>query len=250
MVERPYVTVFSTVTVDGRLASSTGFSGLSCPYDLYRLRLLRGHVEAVMVGAGTVLADNPRLLQRIHTGRKLETYYRVVVDGRLRLLDEADRLRLFRGEPENVIVFTADAQRAPLLEKLGVKVHVTGSNGVVDLARALETLYHVYGVTRLLVEGGGKLIYSLLEARLVDELRVTVAPYVFGSGVSLAEDPGGRGFPDTRSSPKLRLECYELCPCGNCMHLVYTVTDNRCCSLGSPPPRCLTPHLQKLEAKA
>ena len=245
---RPYTLIFSTMTVDGRIASSTGFSSLSCPYDLYRQRLLRGMVDAVMVGAGTVLVDNPRLVQRLEP--ETTTYYRVVVDGRLRVAKEAERLRIFSHEPSNVIVFTAvEGEGADKLRSMGVRVHVVGSGGTVDLRKALATLYEEYGVTRLLVEGGGRLSYSLLSAGLVGEVRVTVAPYVFAAGVSVFEDPEGRGFTTTAGSPRLRLHCYELCPCGNCIHLAYRVEEPACPPAGDPPPACLAPRLQRLTAR-
>ncbi len=244
MLNRPYTIVFSTATIDGRIASSTGFSSLSCPYDLYRLRLLRGYADAVMVGAGTVLMDNPELLTRIGGGPR---YYRVVVDGFLRLAEKAEQLHLLRN-PDNVIVFTAadDMVKLEKLRKLGVRLHVVGSNGRVELARALQILYEDYGVEILLVEGGGRLNYSLIYEHVVDEVRLTIAPYMFGAGTSFIHDPEGKGFRDTMESPRLRLKCYELCPCGNCIHLVYQVLDASCCPADvEKPPPCMSSLLQK-----
>ncbi|MET1128762.1 MAG: dihydrofolate reductase family protein [Thermoproteota archaeon] len=217
---RPYVLVFSTATIDGRIASSTGFSSLSCSYDLARLRLLRGMSDAVMVGANTVRVDNPRLQRRVRP--RSSRFYRVVVDGRLTLSPD---FRVF-GEGPPTILFTAvKDDRIKEFERRGVVVYVVGANGSVDLARALMLLYEEHGIERLLVEGGGVLTYSLLASRLVDEVRVTYTPFVFAAGRSFVEDPRGVGFPDTGKSPKLRLICAEICPCGNCVHAAFKVLD-------------------------
>ncbi len=241
--ERPFVLHFSTMTVDGRIASSTRYSALSCAYDRARLHILRGMVDAVMVGAGTVLTDNPRLVNRVGgTGR----YYRVVVDGRLRTKPD---MRVYdTSEAPTILVTSGDAPSEKLrgwVER-GVEVVTAGRGGRVDLHEALRTLLDSYGVRRVLVEGGGVLAHSLYSEGLVDELRVTIAPVLFAAGRSIVEDPEGRGFPDWGSSPRLRLACSEECPCGNCIHLVYEVTDSRCCAAASPPPRCLSRRLRQL----
>ena len=239
-MRRPYVTVFSTTTVDGRIASSTGYSMLSCRYDKARLLLLRGLVDAVMVGASTVLVDDSTLRKRLAPRRR--RYLRAVVDGRLRL---HPGLRLFREPGPPVVVFTA-APREAALERLrgaAVEVHVHSlprGDGLVDLARALNVLSEEYGVERLLVEGGGVLTYSLLREGLVDELRVTVTPAVFAAGRSVVDDPRGRGFPTTREAPRLEPVCVEACPCGRCVHIAYRVLDARHQATGTPPPRCLS----------
>ena len=244
MGARPYTIIFSTSTVDGRIASSTGYSMLSCPYDKRRLLLLRGYTDAVMVGAGTVEVDDPGLRKRLMP--RSERFYRVIVDGRLRL---HSGYRVFREPDPQTILFTAtsDEERIAVLEKLGVRVHVVGRDGIVDLGEALELLAEEYGVQRLLVEGGGILNYSLLSARLVDEVRVTYTPVVFAAGRSVFQDPEGRGFTTREEGPRLRLLCSELCPCGNCVHAVYRVED----AAGAPVARggvpwCLSHLLPRL----
>lgn len=242
---RPYVVIFSTATVDGRIASSSSYSMLSCSYDKTRLLLLRGMSDAVMVGASTALIDDPGLRKRLQP--RSERYYRVVVDGRLRLRED---LRLVREREPPTIVFTAsgDVERVERLRRHGVRVHVVpgGEPGSVDLGEALRILYEEYGVERLLVEGGGVLNYSLLRERLVDELRVTYTPKLFAAGRSVVEDPAGRGFPEPDEMPRLRLVCSELCPCHQCVHNVYFVEDAR----GEPAaeglgPWCLSPLLRR-----
>ncbi len=177
---KPYTMIFSTMTVDGRIADERGFSRLSCEEDFRLLHELRASSDAVMVGSRTVLVDNPRLNVRLSRGRDP---LRVVVDSRLRVpLDS----RIFRGRGKAVLVTSEDHDDKILLEyeRAGVGV-IRAGRGRVDLARALSVLAEEYGVRRLLVEGGGSLNYALLRERLVDEVRVTVSPFVFGSGVSV-----------------------------------------------------------------
>lgn len=245
---RPYTIIFSTATLDGRIASSTRYSMLSCSHDLARLRLLRGAAEAVMVGASTVLIDNPSLRRRLNPSSG--KYYRVIVDGKLRL---HEGLRLVNEPGPPVIVFTAvhDDEKIERLKARGVHVHVVGENGVVDLAKAMEILVVEYGIKRLLIEGGGILNYSMLRAGLVDEIRVTYTPYIFAAGRSLAEDPGATGFTTTSQSPRLRLLCLEKCLCGNCVHVAYRV-ESTCCPPATGPyaEPCLSERIAALVEEA
>ena len=248
MNQRPYVTIFSTMTIDGRIASSTRFSELSCNYDLARLRLLRGAHEAVMVGANTIIIDDPTLRKRLEP--RTTKYYRVIVDGKLRV---SPNQRIFREPGPKVIVVTAssDKERIKKIRELGadiVKVDTLGDKDEVDLREALQILAENYDINSVLVEGGGALNYSLLRQRVVDELRATITPYVFGAGVSIVNDYLGTGFRDRSESPRLRLSCAELCPCGQCVHVAYTVL-SKCCEprLRKPPiESCLSERLRRL----
>ena len=79
---RPYVYLAAATTLDGRIASATGYSRLSCPIDLRRLHELRARVDAVIVGANTAIVDNPRLTVRYVEGRNP---MRVLIDGALKV---------------------------------------------------------------------------------------------------------------------------------------------------------------------
>ena len=238
--ERPFVLHFSTMSVDGRIASSSGYSILSCRFDKARLYVLRGFVDAVMVGAGTVEVDDPRLVKRWPPGGR---HYRIVVDCRARL--DPRRYRIFDvSEAPTVLVAcrgVADEEHVRLARGMGVEVVlVEARGGRGDLTEALRVLRESYGVGRILVEGGGVLAHSLYAQGLVDELRATIAPVVFAAGRSIVEDPGGIGFTSWSNAPRLRLVHLSLCPCGNCVHVAYEVLTRRCCPVASPPPREVT----------
>ncbi len=235
-MERPLVIHFSTTSADGRIASSTRYSILSCIFDKTRLYVLRGSVNAVMVGAGTVEADNPRLVRRIGQARP---YYRIVVDGRLRLTPD---YRVFdTNEAPTILVTSSDAppEKLTRFRDAGVEIIRAGRGPRLNLREALWVLLESYGVRSILVEGGGILAWSLYRERVVDEYRVTITPVIFAAGRGVIEDPEHRGFASWEESPRLEMRCHELCPCGHCIHIVYRVRDARGVPAAEPPRPCL-----------
>ncbi|WP_069807255.1 2,5-diamino-6-(ribosylamino)-4(3H)-pyrimidinone 5'-phosphate reductase [Vulcanisaeta thermophila] len=206
---RPYVIIVSASSIDGRIASKTGYSRLSCPFDLKRLHEVRASVDAIMVGANTVIMDNPSLTPRYVKAPK--NPIRVVIDGRLRIPLNANVV--VNKEAPTVIVTTNKAPRDKVEELIrrGVEVWLMGEDRV-DLRGVLERLYEERGVRRVLVEGGGHLNWELIKEGLADEIRLTVTPYVFGAGTSFLE---GNGYPTTTEGPRLRLEGVRVCECGN-----------------------------------
>ncbi|MFP3262467.1 MAG: 2,5-diamino-6-(ribosylamino)-4(3H)-pyrimidinone 5'-phosphate reductase [Nitrososphaeria archaeon] len=213
---RPRIVIFSTMTVDGRIASKTGYSNLSCKYDLIRLHTLRAESDAVMVGAGTVIVDNPSLKLKYVKGSNPD---RIIVDGLLRSPVDS---RVFTENPEKTVVITTLAAQKTLIDTLkakGIKVVIAGEGPVVNMKDATKMLWEM-GYRKIMVEGGGKLNWSLINSRVVDEIRVTVSPYVFGAGRSIFE---GEGFTTTSEGPLLKLKSAQVCECGNEVHMIYSV---------------------------
>ncbi len=207
--DRPRVIVVCAASLDGRIASRTGWSRISCPRDLERLHALRAMCDAVMIGANTAIIDDPMLTVRyVPTSRQPA---RVVVDGKLRVPPD---LRLFK-TARDVLTIVLTSQRADLdkvqvLRSMGVHVEIAG-NETVDLPEALKLLYRKYNIKLLLVEGGGTLIWNLIKCDLVDEMYITYSGFVLGNGVSIAQ---GEGFATGDESPKFRIVHVHLCECG------------------------------------
>ncbi len=217
---KPYTFIFSTMSIDGRIAGETGFSRLSCRDDFILQHELRAQSDAIMVGAGTVLADNPRLTVRLTLGRSPA---RIVVDGKLRSRPEA---RVYSEPGVRILITSTKWGPNELKPYIDVGVEVVqvpeDAPGFVDLKRALYILRENYGIRKLMVEGGGRLNYELLARRLVDEVRVTVSPYILGAGTSFFHKPEVRGKHAIEPVARLVLVDSRVI-CSHWLHLVYRV---------------------------
>jgi diaminohydroxyphosphoribosylaminopyrimidine deaminase/5-amino-6-(5-phosphoribosylamino)uracil reductase len=173
---RPVVTLGYAQTLDGRLATSTGSSQwISAPESLRYAHELRAEHDAIMVGAGTVCTDDPRLTVRLAAGRNP---LRVVVDSTLRTPLTAAVLT--EGAAPGTVFAVTDRVSAAKRDKvraLGATVLClpTDAGGRVGLIALLAAL-HKMGIGSVLGEGGAQLITALLQVRLVDRLVVCVAP--------------------------------------------------------------------------
>lgn len=178
---RPLVTLKLATTLDGRIATRTGESRWITGEPARRMaHALRGRNDAVMVGVGTVLADNPDLTCRLPGYKDFPTV-RVVADSRLRTGLMSQLVTTAAATPTWIIHRQgADAQRAEAMARAGVElIDVAGSEMGVDLAAGLAMLAQ-RGITRLLVEGGAQLAAALLRADLVDRIAWFHAPAVMG----------------------------------------------------------------------
>jgi len=180
--DRPLVTVHYAQTLDGRIASRTGDSRWVSGEGSLRLsHELRAAHDAVLVGIGTVLADDPKLTVRLVPGA---SPVRVVVDSRLRIPLNANVL----AEDARTIVATtslaseerAAAIRARGADVLRVKADVDGH---VDLRELLAELRRD-GIRGLLIEGGRGIITAALREHVVDRLTICIAPKVIGEGIA------------------------------------------------------------------
>lgn len=175
---RPFVTLSYAQSLDGSIAARPGRPlALSGSQSMALTHGLRAAHDAILVGIGTVLADNPRLNVRLVAGKDPQP---IVVDSRLRFPPYANLLRHCR-TPWIAASEDADPERQAALEKIGALVLrlPTAANGWVDLAALLQRLAEM-GVNSLMVEGGAQIITSFLAARLVDQVVLTVAPMLVG----------------------------------------------------------------------
>ncbi|MFC4808436.1 bifunctional diaminohydroxyphosphoribosylaminopyrimidine deaminase/5-amino-6-(5-phosphoribosylamino)uracil reductase RibD [Paenibacillus sp. GCM10023250] len=174
----PFVTMKSAMTLDGKLAAKSGDSRyVSGPRAREMTHTLRHRHTGIMVGANTVIVDDPELTTRLSVPAVHPV--RIVVDSKLRLPLEA---RMLRDRTAPVIVLTvdgADPGKRAALEAAGVEVIGCGDGPRVDLALAMRKLGE-REIGSILLEGGGKLNGAMLELGLIDKLLLFVAPKVIG----------------------------------------------------------------------
>lgn len=214
-MRRPYVIMNAAMTLDGKIATREGDSRISCPEDLDRVHRLRAEVDAIMVGAGTVLSDDPSLTVR--RARRKTNPLRVVVDGRARIPPTA---RVLDGSSPTLVVVSkrAPKRRVEGLRRRGVEV-MEGGAEEVDLRGLLEELAR-RGVRKLLLEGGSTLNWHMLSLGLVDEVRVAVSPRIVG-GREAKTLVGGEGF--GKVGEGIELELLRVSRVGRDLLLLYRV---------------------------
>lgn len=203
-----HVAVNAATSVDGKLASRQREQlAISGEADFARVDRMRADHDAVMVGVGTVLADDPSLTlddpelveARVERGEDPHPT-RIIADSTARTPPNADILN--DEAPTYVLVSEAvPPEHVTSLSNAGATIIRAGESRV-DLAGALEAL-EGQGIDRLMVEGGGEVIFSLFDAGLVDELSVFIGSLVIGGrdAPTLADGPG---FTD--EFPRLALE--------------------------------------------
>lgn len=188
----PYVILKGALTLDGQLATATGDSRwISSEASREHVHRLRDRVDAVMVGIGTVRADNPRLTTRLPEGGRDPD--RIVIDPRLELPEDAHLLD--PGSPARLLIATpspAPPDKAARLRARGATVlEVGGETGRIDLRELMIRLGEM-GYQSILLEGGGRLNAAALKAGIVDRVMVFIAPILLGGndGTSLFHGPG------------------------------------------------------------
>jgi len=185
---RPFVTLSYAQSLDGSISARPGESlALSGEQSLKLTHQLRADHDAILVGIGTVLSDDPRLNVRLVNGDSPKP---VVVDSRLRLPLNS---RLMTQDSRRPWIFTRqqhDASRRLALEKAGATVITVPSNsrGQVNLRAMLAKLAEME-ISSLMVEGGSRIITNFLFERLADYILLTVAP-VFVGGLHAVSDLG------------------------------------------------------------
>lgn len=189
---RPFVHLKIAMSLDGRIATRTGESRwITGEVARRRVQELRHQSDAVLVGIGTVLADDPELTDRLGRPRS-RPLVRVVLDSRLRLPLESKLVRTADEAPVLVFTTLAEDERRERLHALGVTViSVPVHESRVSLPAVLEELGR-REITRLLVEGGADVAAAFVEHRLVDKLTLLLAPRLIG-GRQAVPALGGSG---------------------------------------------------------
>ena len=184
---RPLVTVKVASSLDGRIATHAGESQwITGEAARARGHLLRATHDAIMIGVGTAIADDPELTCRL-PGLRRRSPVRIVVDGNMRLPLTCRLVRTARAAPTWLITLAdSNSERRQVFADCGVTVITVphGPGGMPDLAAAMQAL-GARGLTRVLVEGGSRLLGSLARADLIDRIAwFRAATLVGGDGLA------------------------------------------------------------------
>ena len=199
---KPYVILSAAMTIDGKIATKNGDSELSDKADWKEVHKLRTQVDAIMVGKGTILKDNPKLHIKYYNH---QGYYRIVLDSNLTIPLDSNVIS-FQQEIYPTIICTTEnvpLDKIKKYEDKGVKIINVGDDKRVNLIKLLPILKNL-GINTILLEGGGNLNWSFIENNLINEIRLTIAPWIVGGkeATSLVE---GIGFEKIVSAPRFEL---------------------------------------------
>jgi len=176
-MKRPYVIVNCAMSADGKIASPSGKQlRISNEEDIKRMYNLRNSCDAVLVGIGAVLSDDPKLTVKEKYVKNPKQPLRVILDSKCRTPEDA---LVLNDVAKTLIVATEGNEKQfdrDHIEVVGIKA----DDGMhVELESMLDLLYQ-RGIKKLLVEGGGTIIWSFLRNRLVDDLYTYIGPCIIG----------------------------------------------------------------------
>lgn len=203
---RPYVILNAAMTLDGKIATQTGSSNISGKKDLERVHEIRKQCDGIMVGIGTVLADDPRLTVHKIDAKPEDNPIRVVVDSKFRTPIDA---RITNSDAKTIIAVANEykegimaSEKYETFKNRGVKFFFSGSEHV-DLV-ALMSYLHEEGIDKLMLEGGATLNFSMIKSGLIDEISICVAPMIVG-GANAKTFFDGEGFDTMDEAVRLEL---------------------------------------------
>jgi diaminohydroxyphosphoribosylaminopyrimidine deaminase/5-amino-6-(5-phosphoribosylamino)uracil reductase len=200
----PFVTLKFAQTLDGKIATLTGDSKwISGPSSLRFAHQLRSFHDAVLVGVGTIIRDDPQLTVRLTKGRNPK---KIIVDSQLRTPLYSNILN-GRAALSTIIATTSlsDPKRVERYRSKGAEVWVMKKDrsDQVELQNLLEELRQK-GIRSVLVEGGSKIITAFLRSRLSDHLVVVIAPKIIGKGKNPGSVSTSLGFKNPLSFSSLK----------------------------------------------
>jgi 2,5-diamino-6-(ribosylamino)-4(3H)-pyrimidinone 5'-phosphate reductase len=201
-IKKPYIILSAAMTIDGKIASKDGDPDLSDEEDWKAVHKLRTEVDAILVGKSTIIKDDPKLHIKYfdHKG-----YYRIIIDSKLSIPIESKVISFKPNLYPTVICTTENVSKArvELYEAKGVKILKSGAQERVNIVKLMPKISDL-NVKSLLLEGGGTLNWSFLKHDLVDEIRLTIAPWVVG-GVNAVTLVEGEGFSKMSQGTKFSL---------------------------------------------
>ncbi|MFH1155887.1 MAG: bifunctional diaminohydroxyphosphoribosylaminopyrimidine deaminase/5-amino-6-(5-phosphoribosylamino)uracil reductase RibD [Pseudomonadota bacterium] len=209
---KPFVILKTASTLDGRIATRGGDSKwITSPASRAHVHAMRHGADAILVGAGTLRTDNPSLTARI-PGKETRDPLRVILDPRL-TIDETARV-LTQSSTAGTLIATSDASsgdKRARLEALGAKVAIIPEKeGLLDLD-VLVTLLGGMGVMSLMIEGGSRVVHSVLKAALVNKVCCFIAPKFLGGddGIPLCRGQGPEFMKDAMGLRRVTVHRFE-----------------------------------------
>ena len=198
---RPFVHLKMATSLDGRIATRTGDSRwITGAESLARVHDLRLEYDAILVGANTVVVDNPLLTDRSEKARRRKLV-RVVLDNSLRISPNSQLVLTAKDFPTIIFTDSSDDEKIALLKSEGVEVNVIAEGGR-NLFGVLQELAK-RDIQSVLVEGGAEVAGSFYDAKLIDKISFFIAPIVIG-GKDAPTAIGGHGAQVLASAMRLR----------------------------------------------
>lgn len=190
LTDRPFVISKYAMTLDGKLATHTGHSKwITGEESRHSVHLLRDEVDAILVGIGTVLADDPSLTTRLPEGGG-KNPIRIILDSELRVPLDAKVVQVSDAKTLIVTQENAPADKMDLLREKGIEfIFVPKNETGLNLKALMEELYKK-GVTDVLLEGGSEVNASFLREGLIDKYLIYIAPKLLGGRNSLTPFTG------------------------------------------------------------
>lgn len=200
---RPWVIAKWAMSLDGRIATSTGHSRwISSEHSRASVHQLRSRVDAIIIGRGSAQADDPLLTARLaDNARPVRIALRVVVDTGASLRPDSQLAKTAGQFPTLIWAgLDADAERCEVLRRMGIRVELCSATDKLEsLDQLLLFLGREYAATNVLVEGGGELLGSLFDLQQIDQCEVFIAPKLIGgsgaispiAGLGISQIPNG-----------------------------------------------------------
>jgi 2,5-diamino-6-(ribosylamino)-4(3H)-pyrimidinone 5'-phosphate reductase len=197
-MNRPYVIINCAMSADGKISLPTKKQlKISSDEDIRRMYTLRNECDAILVGIGTILSDNPKLTVKENYVEHPNQPLRIILDTKCKTPENALAVN---SKSKSLIITAIQCEK-----KYGKNVELlkinTDSNRLIDLDSLLKNLYN-RGIKKLMVEGGSTVIWNFLKKKLVDEIYVYISPIVIG-GKNTPTMAGGEGIKEINELIKL-----------------------------------------------
>ena len=198
---RPKIILSAAMSIDGKISTTLGDSKLSSKNDLKRVHKLRSQVDAILVGTNTIQNDDPLLTVRYVKGKNPT---RIILNS---LGNISMKYKIFKTAKKIHTIIACSEKisknNKKRLENNSIEIINTGKNSI-NLKKLLSLLYKK-NIKSILLEGGGVTNWEFIKQNLVDEIFVTVTPFIVGgeNSISLVE---GIGFSKISHSPKFHLK--------------------------------------------